>query len=254
MAVRHSAQLCGGAGGRRHGACRYGRRGRGCRRTTARRERCRRVGMTLVSQDAGEVVVARDAGARHARVERLERVERGELGQPGVAELAEVGHRVAGVGRQQLLVRRGPRDCWTRTRIPRCVALPAARLHRIAGMRADVRARTAVERGAREAADRLRRRRDARRLPARQHLGPRVRRARRARAARRARRASPASTRDDYFAGIWDTNVIDGDAATACPGTSTRGALLSAAICCAQAGYRRAAARPGTSGARAMAR
>jgi hypothetical protein len=41
-------------------------------------------------------------------IERLERVERAELGQPRVAELAEVGKRIPGVGRQQLLVRRGP--------------------------------------------------------------------------------------------------------------------------------------------------
>ena len=47
---------------------------------------------------------------RHRRVERLERVERAELGQPGVAELAEVGQRIAGVGGQQLLVRRRPRQ------------------------------------------------------------------------------------------------------------------------------------------------
>ena len=61
-------------------------------------------------EDAGEIVVARDAGVRHPRIERLERVERGELGQPCVAQLAEVGQRVAGVGGQQLLVRRGPRQ------------------------------------------------------------------------------------------------------------------------------------------------
>jgi hypothetical protein len=61
-------------------------------------------------EDAGEVVTAIDAGGPHARVERLERVEGDELGQPGVAELAQVGQRSAGVGGQQLLVRRRPRQ------------------------------------------------------------------------------------------------------------------------------------------------
>jgi hypothetical protein len=37
-------------------------------------------------------------------IERLEGIERDELGQPGVAQLAEVGQRVAGIRRQQLLV------------------------------------------------------------------------------------------------------------------------------------------------------
>ena len=69
----------------------------------------------------------------------------------------------------------------------------------------------AVDRRAREAADRVRRRRHARRLPARQHLDSGVRRARRARAARRTRRrVAGRSTPRDYFPGIWDTNVVDG--------------------------------------------
>jgi hypothetical protein len=59
-------------------------------------------------EDAGEVVVARDAGSRQPLVERLERAEGAELGQPGVAELAEVGQGVAGEGGQELLVRRRP--------------------------------------------------------------------------------------------------------------------------------------------------
>ena len=59
-------------------------------------------------EDAGEVVVARDAGGRQPLVERLERTEGAELGQPGVAELAEVGQGVAGEGGQELLVRRRP--------------------------------------------------------------------------------------------------------------------------------------------------
>ena len=78
----------------------------------------------------------------------------------------------------------------------------------------------------------------ARRLPARQHLGAGVRRARRARAARRrTSRASPACARDDYFPGIWDTNVVDGTHVRACRGTSTRACCSTAATCCAQAGY-----------------
>ncbi len=57
----------------------------------------------------------------------------------------------------------------------------------------------------------LRRRRDARRRAARQHLDPGVRGARRARAARRARRAlADVDRAGDYFPGIWDTNVVDG--------------------------------------------
>ena len=65
----------------------------------------------------------------------------------------------------------------------------------------------AVDRGAREAADRVRRRRHSRHLPARQHLDPRVRGARRARAARRLRLQASSVDPRDYFAGIWDTNV-----------------------------------------------
>ena len=78
------------------------------------------------------------------------------------------------------------------------------------GIRVEVQ-QLPLDRRAREAADRVRRRRDARHLPARQHVDPGVRGARRARAAR-ADRATPrrAIPRDDYFAGIWDTNVIDG--------------------------------------------
>ena len=76
--------------------------------------------------------------------------------------------------------------------------------------RARPRPADSVERGTREAAHRLCRRRHARRLPARQHLDPRVRRA--------ATRSSRSTTgwrarrrcKDDYFPGIFDTNVIDG--------------------------------------------
>ena len=61
-------------------------------------------------EDAGEVVVARDAGGGHPLVERLQRTEGAELRQPGVAELAEVGQGVAGEGGQELLVRCRPRQ------------------------------------------------------------------------------------------------------------------------------------------------
>ena len=59
-------------------------------------------------EDAGEVVVARDAGGSDPRVERLERTEGTELRQPRVAELAEIGQGVAGEGRQELFVRCRP--------------------------------------------------------------------------------------------------------------------------------------------------
>ena len=59
-------------------------------------------------EDAGEVIVARDAGAGHPRVERLQGTEGAELRQPGVAELAEIGQRVAGECGQKLFVRCRP--------------------------------------------------------------------------------------------------------------------------------------------------
>jgi hypothetical protein len=68
----------------------------------------RPAGMTLVSRMPAEVVVARDAGAGHQRVERLQRTEGAELRQPGVAELAEIGQRVAGECGQKLFVRCRP--------------------------------------------------------------------------------------------------------------------------------------------------
>ena len=106
-------------------------------------------------------------------------------------------------------------------------------------------------RGAREAADRLRRRCAARPLPARQHLDARARRARRARAARRsawpnagiaARRLLRRHPRHQRHADG------EGTASSACPGTSTRACSSIAATCCARAGHAAAAARPGPSG------
>ena len=60
--------------------------------------------------DALEVIVGNDAGGIGPRLQRLERAERGELGDPGVAELRDVGRGVAGEGRQQLFMRRAPRQ------------------------------------------------------------------------------------------------------------------------------------------------
>ena len=68
-----------------------------------------------------------------------------------------------------------------------------------------------VERGAREIAHRLRRRRDARHRPTGLELGPRAGRAGRARTDRRARRRVRQRSRaEDYFTGIWGGNVIGG--------------------------------------------
>ena len=43
-------------------------------------------------------------------VERRQRIERDELRHPGIAEHGDVGRGVADVGREELLVRGGPRD------------------------------------------------------------------------------------------------------------------------------------------------
>ena len=99
------------------------------------------------------------------------------------------------------------------------------------------RAADALDRGAREAADRLRRRRHARRLPARQHLDPRVRGARRARAAGRAhRRLARRSTRRLLPRHLGHQRHRR-HGCTACRGTSTRACCSTAATCCAQAGF-----------------
>ena len=117
------------------------------------------------------------------------------------------------------------------------------------------RAADPVERRAREAAHRLRRRLDARRRAARQHLDPRVRGARRARAARRA--ASPRSRAVDarrLLPRHLGHQRRRRHAPTACPGTSTRACSSTARDLLARGRLPRAAARPGTSGATAMAR
>jgi hypothetical protein len=57
-----------------------------------------------------EVLGARLGRARDPRVQRLERVQRDELRNPRVAELRDVGRGAADVAREQLLVRRRPRD------------------------------------------------------------------------------------------------------------------------------------------------
>ena len=88
------------------------------------------------------------------------------------------------------------------------------------------RPRTAdpVERRAREAAHRLRRRSDARHRDARQHLGAGVRRARRARAARLATLLDRRGYRRPISSpAIWNTNVVERTRRTAFRGTSTRG-------------------------------
>ena len=84
------------------------------------------------------------------------------------------------------------------------------------------RAADPVDRRAREAAHRLRRQRHSRYRAARQHVGAGVPARRRARpldhSRRRIRRTS---LKSDFFAGIWDTNVVD-DMPTGFRGTSTR--------------------------------
>jgi hypothetical protein len=61
--------------------------------------------------DAGKIVaLVDDLRCRHARVQRLDSAQCGQLGDPGVADLRDIGKRIADVRRQQLLVRRRPRD------------------------------------------------------------------------------------------------------------------------------------------------
>ena len=113
-----------------------------------------------------------------------------------------------------------------------------------------------VDRRAREAAHRLRRRRHARRRPARQHLdrpsSPRSARSSRSTAGSPPRRRSRPR---DYFPGIWDTNAGRRRARTACPGTSTRGCCSTARDLLARGRLRRdAAARLGRVAARAWRR
>ena len=111
MAVRHSSQVCGRprmtGGAQQVAAIEEQARvdvPRQAEQAAGAIDRRHDIGV----EDAGEVVVARDAGAGHPLVERLQRAEGAELGQPGVAELAEVGQGVAGEGGQKLLVRRRP--------------------------------------------------------------------------------------------------------------------------------------------------
>ena len=94
-----------------------------------------------------------------------------------------------------------------------------------------------VDGGAREAADRARRRRDARRRAARQHLDRRVRGARRARAARR--HASPHRRRSRRTATSPASGTPTSSTArsTACRGTSTRACCSIARDLLAEAGY-----------------
>ena len=95
-----------------------------------------------------------------------------------------------------------------------------------------------MDRRARKAADRLRRRGAAGRRAARQHLDPGVRRARCARAARCAGRAARARIAlDDYFEGILEPSVIDGQTVRRSRGTSKRACCTTGATCCAQAGF-----------------
>ena len=92
--------------------------------------------------------------------------------------------------------------------------------------------------------------RDARRLPGRQHVDPRVRRAGRDRAARRADATLDRGRgRDDYFPGILDTNVDRRRDLRAAPGTSTRACSSIARDLLAAGGLsrgRRATGRPGS--------
>ena len=104
-------------------------------------------------------------------------------------------------------------------------------------------AAAAADRRAREAPDRVRRRRVARHRPARQHVDSRARHARRARAAAESYvDASTAVPHDDYFAGIWDTNVIGGRLYGVPWYIDTR-LLFYRKDLLARAGFRRAAAR-----------
>ena len=104
--------------------------------------------------------------------------------------------------------------------------------------RAGARAADSVERGAREAAHRLRRRRDAGRLPGRQHVDPRARRARRARRrSTSASRRSAAVPRDDFFPASSTPTSIDGRTLRRARGTSTRACSSIAPTCSRAAGY-----------------
>jgi hypothetical protein len=61
-------------------------------------------------EDPRKVVGSDDRGVRHPLIHGFERTERHEFGDPRVADLKDVWHGVADVGRQQLLVRRTPRN------------------------------------------------------------------------------------------------------------------------------------------------
>ena len=113
-----------------------------------------------------------------------------------------------------------------------------------------------VDRGAREAADGLRRRRAARPLPARQHVAARAQRARRARAARCSRSRAPASratTTSPASSTRTSCRRRAATASSACRGTSTRACSSIAATCCARPATR-SRRRAGPSGATRCAR
>ena len=110
------------------------------------------------------------------------------------------------------------------------------------------RAADPVERGAREAADGVRRRLAARRLPARHDLDSRVPGARRARAARRLRRALARRSCPTTTSRASGTPTRSTARASRCPGTSTRACSSTAATCSRMPASRRRRA-PGASGA-----
>ena len=100
------------------------------------------------------------------------------------------------------------------------------------------RAAAAVDRRAREAADRVRRRRHARHLPARQHLDPGVRRARtRSSRSTRASRSSPVVDAARLLRRHLGHQRRRRQRRTACRGTSTRACCSTAATCSRDAGF-----------------